>query len=104
VGAQRGEVSSVFYRLAETVQYLQDFFYVVLVVRIVGSFYPPRTKGVWMRVVGWSVDITEPVLAPIRKRIPLLGMLDLSALIALFLIDIAGYILRVFFIFLAVHV
>lgn len=95
---------AVFYRLAESVQYLQDFFYVVLVVRIVGSFFPPRTQGFWMRAVGWSITITEPVLAPIRRRIPLLGMVDLSALIALFLVNIAGYILREFFIFLAVHV
>jgi len=97
-------VSPIFFRLAETVQYLQDFFYVVLVVRIVGSFFPPRTAGVWMRVIGWTVQMTEPVLAPIRRRIPLLGMLDLSALIAIFLVDIAGFILRQFFIFLAVHV
>ncbi len=97
-------MSSVFYRLAETVQYLQDFFYIVLVVRIVGSFFPPRTSGLWMRVSGWSIRMTEPVLAPIRRRIPLLGMLDLSALIAIFLVDIAGFILRQFFIFLAGHV
>lgn len=97
-------MSPIFFRLAETVQYLQDFFYVVLVVRIVGSFFPPRTAGVWMRVIGWTVQMTEPVLAPIRRRIPLLGMLDLSALIAIFLVDIAGFILRQFFIFLAVHV
>ncbi|MCL5066722.1 MAG: YggT family protein [Firmicutes bacterium] len=97
-------MSPIFFRLAETVQYLQDFFYVVLVVRIVGSFFPPRTAGVWMRVIGWTVQMTEPVLAPIRRRIPLLGMLDLSALIAIFLVDIAGFILRQLFIFLAVHV
>ncbi len=97
-------MSPIFFRLAETVQYLQDFFYVVLVVRIVGSFFPPRTAGVWMRVIGWTVRMTEPVLAPIRRRIPLLGMLDLSALIAIFLVDIAGFILRQLFIFLAVHV
>jgi YggT family protein len=97
-------VSLVFYRLAETVTYLQDFFYVVLVVRIVGSFFPPRTYGLWQRAVGWSVRITEPILAPIRNRIPLLGMIDLSALIALFLVDIAGFILRQFFYFLALHV
>ena len=91
-------MSPIFFRLAETVQYLQDFFYVVLVVRIVGSFFPPRTAGVWMRVIGWTVQMTEPVLAPIRRRIPLLGMLDLSALIAIFLVDIAGFILRQLFI------
>ena len=97
-------MSVIFYHLADTVVYLQDFFYVVLVVRIVGSFFQPRTDGLWMRVVGWSVNITEPVLAPIRRRIPLLGTIDLSALIALFLVNIAGFVLRQFLIFLAVHV
>jgi YggT family protein len=97
-------VTLVFYRLADSVTYLQDFFYVVLVVRMVGSFFPPRTQGLWMRLVGWTVRITEPMLAPIRNRIPLLGMIDLSALIALFLVNIAGFLLRDLFIFLALHV
>ena len=34
------------------------------------------------------IEITEPVLAPIRRVVPTLGMIDISPLIALILIQI----------------
>ncbi|NMP21633.1 YggT family protein [Sulfobacillus sp. DSM 109850] len=70
-------------------------------VRIVASFFPPRTDGLWSRVAGFSVRVTEPVLAPIRRRIPLMGMMDLSPLIAFFLVDIAGTLLYKLLLYLA---
>lgn len=88
-------------RLAETVQLLEKIFYIVLIVRIVASFFPPRTDGLWGRMAGFSVRLTEPILAPLRRRIPLMGMLDLSPLIAFFLADIVGYLLVTLFLYLA---
>lgn len=94
-------ISTVFLNLASTVRLLEGVFYVVLMVRIVGSFFPPRTAGLWSSVAGLSVRLTEPLLAPIRRRIPLMGMMDLSPLIAFFLADIAGFLLTKLFLFLA---
>ncbi len=96
-----GILSLVFLRLAESVWYLERIFFVVLLVRIVASFFPPRSQGTWSTVAGFSVRLTEPVLAPIRRRIPLMGMLDLSPIIALFLVDILGFILIQLFQYLA---
>jgi YggT family protein len=94
-------VSAVFLRLAESVSLLEKVFCVVLLVRIVASFFPPRTEGIWNRIAGFSVRLTEPLLAPIRRRIPLMGMLDLSPLLAFFLVDIVGFLLRTLFTYLA---
>lgn len=94
-------ISIIAIHLAETVLLLTRVFYVVLMVRIVGSFFPPRTDGLWSRVAGFSVRLTEPVLAPIRRRIPLSGMMDLSPLIAFFLVDIGGTLLYRLLLYLA---
>ena len=94
-------VSTVFVHLADSVSLLERIFFVVLLVRIVGSFFPPRTEGIWNRIAGFSVRLTEPVLAPIRRRIPLMGMMDLSPLIAFFLVDIVGFLLITLFQYLA---
>lgn len=79
--------------LAQSVYLLKQVFYVVLMVRIISSFFPPRSDGLWGRTAAFSVRLTEPILAPIRKRIPLMGMLDLSPLVAFFLVDIVAYLL-----------
>ena len=35
-------------------------------------------------------DITEPILAPIRQFIPRMGMLDISPMIAIILLQVIG--------------
>ncbi len=81
------------YHLIQTVTILKDLFFVVLMVRIIASYVPPRTDGIWSWVATTCYRFTEPILSPIRRRIPLVGMMDLSPLIAFFLVDIAAYIL-----------
>ncbi len=91
----------IFWHLADTVHILQDVFYVVLMIRIVSSFFPPRSAGLWDKASYISTQLTEPILAPIRRRVPLVGMLDLSPLIAFFLVDIAAFVLAQIFLYLA---
>ncbi|MCL4494141.1 MAG: YggT family protein [Firmicutes bacterium] len=91
----------IFTHLADTVHILQDVFYVVLMIRIVASFFPPRSAGLWDKAAYISTQLTEPILAPIRRRVPLVGMLDLSPLIAFFLVDIASFVLVRMFLYLA---
>ncbi len=83
----------IVYHLIQTVSILKDFFFVVLMIRIIASYVPPRADGIWSFVAITCYRLTEPVLSPIRRRIPLMGMMDLSPLIAFFLVDIAAYIL-----------
>jgi len=42
----------------------------------------------------WVDRLVEPMLRPIRKVIPLVGMFDISPIILLLLIQFIGYILK----------
>jgi YggT family protein len=44
-------------------------------------------------IVRFLNDITEPILQPFRRVIPLVGMMDLSPLIAMIVLNFAGNIL-----------
>jgi len=44
-------------------------------------------------IVRFLFDITEPILAPMRRVIPSIGMMDITPLIAMILLSQAGSIL-----------
>jgi YggT family protein len=50
---------------------------VVLLLRAVFSWFPPPNGGM-ATVYRILMDLTEPVLAPLRRVIPPIGMFDLS--------------------------
>ena len=66
---------------------LLSFFFNVLSIAIIGrallSWFDPGFKTAIGKII---YDITEPIVGPIRKFLPTLGMFDLSPIIALLLI------------------
>ena len=44
-------------------------------------------------LVRFLIDITEPILGPFRRIIPMIGMMDISPLIAMIVLTQAGRIL-----------
>lgn len=68
------------------------FLTLALIVRVVSTWLPisPHSKWVW-----WSYRSTEWLLAPLRRFIPPFGAVDVTPLIAYFLIWIVRQILRV---------
>jgi len=52
-----------------------------LIVRVISSWFG---QNQWSRWVRWSYVLTEWMLAPLRRIIPTLGMLDLTPIIAWF--------------------
>ena len=52
-----------------------------LIVRVLHSWFPVRPGAWWWR---WSYAITEPILRPLRKVIPLIGMIDITPIVAWF--------------------
>ena len=42
----------------------------------------------------WVDRLVEPMLRPIRKVVPLVGMIDISPIILLLLVQFIGYILK----------
>ncbi|MEI6180944.1 MAG: YggT family protein [Chloroflexales bacterium] len=53
--------------------------------RVLISWIDPQGN---MRITQILGEITEPILAPIRKVLPTMGMLDLSPLVAMLLIQL----------------
>lgn len=62
-------------------------FIVVLFLRVILSWFPMQNGGGanFYRIL---LDITEPILAPLRRVIPPIGMLDLSVTVLLFFLFI----------------
>ncbi len=56
---------------------------VVVLARALLSWFPVRPGTPVARIALLLRDLTEPVLAPIRRVIPPVGMLDMSALVLL---------------------
>jgi YggT family protein len=64
---------------------------IAIIARALLSWFPnvnPRNPA-----VEFLVTITEPILAPIRSVMPRMGFIDLTPMVAIFLINIIGQIL-----------
>ena len=69
----------------------------MIIIRILMSWFAPGSAGSFGRII---VDITEPVLSPLRQAIPRgqgpMSMIDWSPLLSLLIIDLLRYLLVVF--------
>jgi len=74
--------------------YFVDVFFTLLSLAILA-----RVLLSWVRVspyhpaVEFLYRITEPILAPLRRIIPPIGMIDISPVIAIFLLQLIGQVL-----------
>lgn len=62
-----------------------------IIIRSVMSWFNPDPGNFF---VGMVHTITEPILAPLRRIIPRLDMIDFSPLVAIILLTIITYALR----------
>ena len=56
---------------------------IALIVRVVSSWIRVSPYSKWIR---WSFVLTEPILRPLRAVIPPLGMMDITPIVAFFLL------------------
>ena len=63
---------------------------IALIVRVVSSWLPISPYSRW---VLWSYKLSEPILAPLRRVVPSLGGLDITPLLAYFLLSITENLL-----------
>jgi YggT family protein len=63
---------------------------IALIGRALLSWFDPGMRSTVGRLL---VDITEPIIGPIRRNIPPLGMFDISPIIALLLLQLIGRLL-----------
>ncbi len=62
---------------------------IAILVRVFSSLFRVSPYSPWVR---WSYTLTEPMLAPLRRVIPPMGMIDLSPLVAYLLLSLAEMI------------
>lgn len=67
--------------LANLINGLVGLFLFAIFIRVILSWVRHDESGVFVQIVN---GITDPLLLPVKRRIPPLGMLDLSPLIVLF--------------------
>jgi YggT family protein len=60
---------------------------IALLVRVISSWFGASPYSKW---VHWSYRLTEPILAPLRRIIPPLGMIDITPIVAYFLLGFLG--------------
>jgi YggT family protein len=68
-------------------------FQVVIIARIVLSWFPLQPGGVMSRINGVLIRLTEWLLGPLRRIVPRVGMLDFSPFVAILLVAILARIL-----------
>ena len=56
-------------------------------IRVLLSWFPIDPRNSLVTIL---YDVTEPILEPLRRVIPRMGMFDLSPLVALILIQVIG--------------
>jgi YggT family protein len=60
---------------------------IALLVRVFSSWFPVSPHSPWLR---WSYVLTEPILAPLRAVVPTLGPVDITPIVAYFLLRIVS--------------
>jgi len=63
---------------------LIQVYIIVLVVRAVLSWFPLSPNSPFTAIFSFVYQITEPVLVPLRRVIPPLGMFDASFIVLIF--------------------
>ena len=81
VALSRGPAGIVVLLVGWTFALLQ----VAIIVRVLSSWVGGSEHSPWFR---WSHTLTEPILRPLRAVIPRLGMIDVTPIVAYFLLSI----------------
>ena len=61
-----------------------------LLIRVISSWFRISPYSPWIR---WTFTLTEPILAPLRRVIPNLGMIDITPIVAYFLLSLLSSVI-----------
>jgi len=78
------------YVLARLINLVFLVYTIMIVVRILGSWFPQAQSNYFMRFIA---QMTDPYLNLFRKIIPPLGMIDLSPIVALLVLQGAKWLI-----------
>ena len=63
---------------------LLTFYYIVLFARVILSWFPLQPGTALASIASIIYQITEPVMGPVRRLIPSVGMIDISPIVVFF--------------------
>ena len=63
---------------------LINVYYIVLLGRIIMSWFPLQPGTALASIASILYQLTEPVLGPVRRLIPSIGMIDISPIVVFF--------------------
>ena len=72
--------------LVQFVTILSTVLYIALLIRVFSSWFNVGPTSPLFPILNIVNQVTEPILAPIRRVLPRLGTLDLSPMVALLLL------------------
>ena len=72
------------------IKLLCDVLTIAILLRVVVSWFAPRSTNMLVIIL---YRVTEPLLAPLRRIIPRVGMFDFTPLVAIILIQVIYYLL-----------
>ena len=67
---------------------LGEVYILIMVARALLSWFPYSSDSPLNSVRHWVFVLTEPVLAPFRRIIPPIGMIDISFIVALIAVEV----------------
>lgn len=70
--------------MGELICRLLDIYVIVIIARIILSWFPMQPGGLGAQLFSFVYSITEPVLGPVRRMLPSIGMLDISPIVVIF--------------------
>jgi len=65
-----------------------QLFLITVFARVVLSWFPLAPGGAMASVYGVLYNVTEPVLGPLRRLLPSVGMIDISPIVVFIVINI----------------
>ena len=60
---------------------LISVYYIVLLARVFLSWFPLQPGTAMASIAGIIYQLTEPVMGPVRRLIPTIGMIDISPIV-----------------------
>ena len=75
-------ISSYLLSFAYTLIYILNF---AIIIRALMSWFNPSMENPIVRFV---IEITEPVLGPLRRIVPRIGMIDITPIVAILLMNV----------------
>ncbi len=73
------------FTVLHAVTWLLQILSFAIIARALLSWFSPGMSNPIARLL---VEVTEPILGPLRRVIPLIGMIDITPIVALFLLQI----------------